>query len=58
MKNVEKRELVRLVKRRIELGSSMTATVNRLSSLGFKKPTIRTYYKTFRDVKNIEGGKQ
>ncbi len=48
MKDEEKRELTRMVKRKIELGYSMTATVKILSGLGFKQPTIRAYYKAFK----------
>ena len=47
MKDIEKRELARLVKRSIDYGYSMTATVKRLSGVGFKQHTIRAYYKVF-----------
>ncbi len=47
MKDVEKQELARLVKRSIDYGDSMTATVKKLSGLGFKQHTIRAYYKAF-----------
>ena len=47
MKDVEKRELARLVKRSIDCGYSMTVTVKRLSGMGFKQHTIRAYYRAF-----------
>ena len=59
MKNVEKQELARLVKRSIDYGYSMTDTVKKLSGLGFKQHTIRKYYKTFsREFKHmLKGGR-
>jgi len=47
MKDEDKRQLAHMVKHQIELGQSMTATVKRLSGMGFKQYTIRAYYKTF-----------
>jgi len=53
MKDVEKRELARLVKRSMDYGYSMYATVKRLSGLGFKQHTIRAYYKAFSEKRVI-----
>ncbi len=49
MKDSEKRELARWVKSEITNGKSMTATVKKLSKLGFKQGTIRAYYKVFKE---------
>ena len=47
MKDTEKQELARWVKRYIEMGYSRTKTMEKLHQLGFKKNTISTYYKVF-----------
>ena len=47
MKNWEKGELAFRVKQEIRNNQSMVATINKLNKLGFKRETIRTYYKTF-----------
>jgi len=47
VKNNDKRQLASLVKFEISIGRSMTATVKKLSKLGFKQGTISTYYKVF-----------
>lgn len=49
MKNADKYELARLVKVEIRRGNSMTATVKKLSGLGFKQRTIKVYYKVFNE---------
>ena len=47
MKDSDKRELARLVRREIEEGRSKTATIDKLKGLGFKKRTIGVYYEVF-----------
>ena len=50
MTNDEKCELARLVKYHINAGRSMEDTVKRLAGTGFKLPTIKSYYKTFKEM--------